>query len=67
MCSIGPQLSERLVSRELMITFSFLEMVYSRLETGRQPGFGGDAADAENENTKPAKRNAIGALLKRAI
>ncbi len=41
-----------------MITFSFFEMVYSSLETGRQPAFGGEVADAEKENDRTVTRTA---------
>jgi hypothetical protein len=33
----------------LMITFSLFEMLYSSLETGRQPAFGAEAAKADKE------------------
>jgi hypothetical protein len=51
----------------LMITFSFFEIVYSSLETARQSDFGGEAANDENENTKPVTMTATDALFKTTI
>jgi hypothetical protein len=34
--------------------FSFLAVLYSSLETDRQSSFGGDAANAEEENSRAA-------------
>jgi hypothetical protein len=45
------------------MTFSFLAVLYSSLETDRQPSFGEDAANAEEENTAAMKMTAIDALL----
>jgi hypothetical protein len=47
--------------------FSFLAVLYSSLETDRQPSFGGDAANAEHENGRAAIRTAIDVLLGSAI
>jgi hypothetical protein len=50
-----------------MIMFSFFEMLYSSLETGRQAGFGGEAANPEEEKNRTVTRTAIDALSGSAI
>jgi hypothetical protein len=47
--------------------FSLLAVLYSSLETDRQPSFGGDAANVGEENNAAAARTAIDAQLGSAI
>jgi len=47
--------------------FSFLAVLYSSLETDRQPSFGGDAANVGEENNAATPRTAIETQLGSAI
>ena len=50
-----------------MMMFSFLAVLYSSLETDRQPSFGGDAANVGEENNAATPRTAIETQLGSAI
>jgi hypothetical protein len=50
-----------------MMMFSFLAVLYSSLETDRQPSFGGDAANVGEENNAATPRTAIETPLGSAI
>jgi hypothetical protein len=51
----------------LIIMFSFLAVLYSSLETDRQSSFGGDAANAEEENSRAVITTVLDARLGCAI